>query len=287
MKYLSVIIFLGLLLNADEIDRMEVMVKDIEKLRSNYSQCQEELEKQIHNNIIPFGELENSLKREIVEKNKTIQEYKKRLDKQTVDNIVPRIDTKKVINEKDKIIRSYKKRLNEEMFKNSILISKLNLAKKNNNFEKPTNKLNEIVKTKEKEINNLKYEILQLKKSKEKMKNNLIISKKEEVVCAEDNKFPKLIMKDSLKDKISTSEKTSIQKEIKKKVKASTFRLKVDSDIYGSLNGDIIYHWKKGTSFTSYMMTENWIKITGHFNAGQWGRAKEELWIKKVNIIKR
>ena len=136
---------LSLLLSADEIDRMEVMVKDIEKLRSDYSECKKELDKQILNNIIPFGELENSLKREIIEKNKTIQDYKKRLDKQTVYNIVPRVDTKKVINEKNKIIRSYKKRLNKEMFKNSILTSKLNSIKRDNNSEKPMNKLKKII----------------------------------------------------------------------------------------------------------------------------------------------
>ena len=161
---------LSLSLSAGEIDRMEAMVDDIEKLRSDYSECKKELDKQVLNNILPFGELENSLKRDIVEKNKTIQDYKKRLDK--------------------------------EIVKNTILISKVDLLKKENKqnkSDKLVDNLKKVLKTKAKDVFNLKNEIIRLNKIIENNNNNLILVKKDDVKCVEDNQFPKLIMKDSIK----------------------------------------------------------------------------------------
>ena len=49
----------------------------------------------------------------------------------------------------------------------------------------------------------------------------------------------------------------------------------------------VIYKWENKSSFTSSLMTENWIKITGYFVDKQWKKAAEELWVKKINTIKR
>ncbi len=90
------------------------------------------------------------------------------------------------------------------------------------------------------------------------------------------NIFPKLIMKDEYRDKtILTS------------FKASAFRLKVESDIYDSVDGKVIATWDEKTSFTSSIGTQKWIKITGYFVDKKWRRAKETLWIQRSKVIIR
>ncbi|MCD6173821.1 MAG: hypothetical protein J7J96_08585 [Sulfurimonas sp.] len=122
---------------------------------------------------------------------------------------------------------------------------------------------NEELKSKDKIINNLKNQI----NSKNKIFENA-------------NKFPKLMMKDSKKEK-------KVIKEVEVNLKASTFKLLKDSDIYNSVNGEVIYQWKANSAFTSNKMTQNWMKITGYFIDNKWKRAPGKLWIKKINIVKR
>jgi len=150
-------------------------------------------------------------------------------------------------------------------------------------------KYEKIVKTKDLLIENLENQIIKLKSSK----------KLESVKCEEVNKFPKLVMKDDIKNskkeesksvarnvsasKNKTSDKTSKLKFFK----ASAFRLNKDSDIYDSIDGKKVYRWENKTSFTSNVMNDEWIKITGYFVNKQWQKSDEELWIKKINTIKR
>jgi len=132
--------------------------------------------------------------------------------------------------------------------------------------------------------------------------NNQIKSKQNiplvtKTVCSDENTFPKLTMKEG-KTQPSLVKPVVIKKEIKEKnidktqelqttFKAGTFRLLDESDIYNSVNGDVLFTWEKGKSFTSGVMTQNWVKITGYFVDKKWTSATQALWIKKVNTKKR
>lgn len=107
-------------------------------------------------------------------------------------------------------------------------------------------------------------------KSNAKNKNTTLTIKKQKF--DKPNKFPKLIMKSS----------GSIEF-----FKASTFRLKVDSALYNNPNGKNIDKWEKGTSFTSNIKSNDWIKITGYFVKYRWKKSKKDIWIKKQQVVKR
>ena len=166
--------------------------------------------------------------------------------------------------------------LKKEKKKNKLLSQKvesLKISNKDIKSEKLLENLKSILLIKEKKIDNLENEIL---KTKEKSEKNTI--------CKDDNQFPKLIMKSENKKK--TILKKTIPKS-KKYTKAFAYRLAIKSDIYDAIDGNIIYTWDEKTSFTSNIISENWIKITGYFVDAKWVHAKQELWIKKSNTLKR
>ena len=109
-------------------------------------------------------------------------------------------------------------------------------------------------------------------------------------LCEDTNIFPKLIMKD--KKKIIHNNKVKVKKIklkeiIEVEVEASTYRIGNIGSIYDFVDGNIIYIWEKNTSFTSHIEHENWLKVTGIFIDKQWTAPKQELWIPKVNAVKR
>lgn len=113
--------------------------------------------------------------------------------------------------------------------------------------------------------NNIKEEIenLQNENKKLKEKNKKIFEKLEE--CKKDKEKGFLIIY---------------------KIKPSTFLLKNDCNIE-DIDRDIIFTWKKGRKFTSFLEdNENRLKITGFFVNGKWKPNKEELWISK-KCVKR
>jgi len=131
-------------------------------------------------------------------------------------------------------------------------------------------KYKKLLKIKDKKIKSLENKL------KEKVKKQIIIKKEYE----NPNKFPKLALKFQYLDKKPQEEKVEV-------VKASTFRLKVDSDIYDKISGDKIETWEKSRSFTSNKMSQNWIKITGYFVDKKWKKTKHGMWVRKKQVIKR
>ena len=268
MKFLIVTIILGLSLYGGEMDRIEAIVLDIENLRQDYNKC------------------------------------KKELDTKKIKHSVAKIDlksnSKEELKEKDKVIKEYKDLLSKEKLKNTLLSARIELLNEENSNkmindeknEKSNNKYIKLLITKEKE-----NKVLKDNYNKEmKIKDNMIKSLESRInstalnkpvkteTCEDDNPFPKLIMKDDLK-KITDQDEEEVEKE--KSFKASPFRLNRDSDIYDSINGTVIYKWEDRRSFTSSLMTQNWIKITGYFIDKEWRKADEELWIEKKYTIKR
>lgn len=263
---LAVLIFMvaASLLGADEINRIESIVKDITDLRAKYESCQRELD----SNKMQTTPLK-------IEAQKSITDTCKKEESE---------------------LNKYKRLLKQEQEKNTVLAQKAELSSKENTN---ISKMSQIIKDLEKELKrkeallkNKDNQIISLKKdmekSKEKQQTPLKNSDKQIVVkqkiitkaCKDDNKFPKLMMKD--KKSSSSSTNSSVHT-----MKAGTFRLKNDSVIYDSINGNKVYEWEEKTSFTSNIRSDEWIKITGYFVNKVWQKSPKELWVKSINVIKR
>ncbi len=230
MKYLMIVMILSLSIYADEMQRMEAVLKDIENLRSDYNRCIKELD---------------------------IKNMDKTILKKDVDTRL-----KAQLQEKDKLMKEYKNLLDKERMKNTLLIAKLDSQ----------SKYSVINESKNNNTENEKYKNIIEKQHKD-------LESKDKIIKSLNNQI------DVKNISVNLSTKDSIHKEIQ--FKAATFRLEKNSNIYNMIDGDILYTWDKNRSFTSGIMTQNWIKITGYFVNKKWVKAEDELWIKKVNIVKR
>lgn len=157
--------------------------------------------------------------------------------------------------------------LNAELdFKKDLTSSNKSLSSRVEELEKLVLDQNKIIKTKDNIILNL------TKKSKNgTIKPTITLEK-----CEDKNKFPKLAMKDN---------KDNVEKIIN--FKAASFKLKMDSSLYDSVNGKKIKEWTKDTSFTSSKKTKNWIQVSGYFVNGKWNSAKDNMWIKLDHVLKK
>ncbi len=226
MKIVFITLVLLSYLHADDVQRIEAIIKDIAKLRVDYERCESELKDK---KTALFSADTSSC-----------QKYKELYEKEKNKNVILEAQ-----NDYDK-----------------------DLLKSNKNFEK-------IIKKLEKQIKNQKKLLLSKDNEIKKLQKN---SKNE---CEKTNEFPKLMMKEKYK-KQNYAEKKKITT-----FKARPFRLKADSYIYDSINGNKISQWQKGTSFTSNQETDEWVKITGYFVNKKWKKAKQEMWIKKAQVFKR
>ena len=254
MKYFLSILVLLVSLNADEMQRIESILNDIVELRSNYEDCKASLQ------------------------DKELGEYSK-----DSDSLLTEVN---LCVEKDEQIQNFKRLYTNEKSKNNVLNTKLNIYSGMNQDKKDIEieKYKKLLKIKE-------YEFLQLKKQMKNMKKTEL-----KTVCkvieleSSDNVFPKL----KLKKKYANTQKKKIYTKIKPKqnetiinFKAATFVLKSDSVIYNSINGNKLYTWEEGSTFTSNIKTQSYIKITGYFEKRKWLPAKEEMWIKLSNVSKK
>lgn len=264
MKFVLVCLAIISILGADEINRIDSIVKDISNLREKYESCQKELNSGNSQKIAPKVEVQK-------EKIYTCQKEKTE-------------------------IQNYKKLLKQEQEKNQDLTQKRDLAAK----EKPNkNKIDKIIlklenelknrdillKTKEKEIIILKKEIEEYRENKQISLNNTKTEKPQQKsglakVCQNENTFPKLMMK----EKRSSS---SLKNKKIYRTKPTTYRLKANSMIYNKIDGQKVYEWEENTSFTSNIRSDEWIKITGYFVNRIWQKSSEELWVKNLNVIER
>lgn len=290
MKYIILSIFLTVFVHANELERMESIVADIENLRLEHDRCKKELD--------AVSVVENVLKTDapiialsaIEEQSKSIRKYKRLLDDEKKKNssLLAEIETlTQVSREKDSEIENLNKTNKKE---NKILETKENI--KNDTNEK----LLEELETKYREIIKGKENLILSLKNKLNIENKTKIVEKE--ICEDDNPFPTLIMKDSVEKAVEKNEnittaivikKQKVQEiiEIEKNTKATTFRLNKNSGVYDDINGNVVFIWDDKTSFTSIKMTQNWIEISGYFIDGKWTQADRNLWIEKINTIKR
>jgi hypothetical protein len=236
---------------AGEMDRIESIVVDIENLREDYNRCMKELD---------------------------IQNAGQVLSKKT-----PNAKLKKELREKDKLIRKYKTSFEIAQTENLVLLSKLDsLGKKANITDLSDNSQSKeykrVLLIKENEIKNLKRDYYSKLREKEK----IILSLENKIKSMNKSTFPELLMKD---EKVEKTQKP--EKEVVETFKAAVFKLKDDSDIYNKINGDVVERWERDDTFTSGVMSQNWMKITGYFVHRKWQPTTQEWWIKKSDIVKK
>lgn len=227
MKLLMIILFLFFSLNADEMNRIEAIVGDITKLRSEYEGCKTES-----------------------------KVYEMQLKDQREEN--------KILHQELNSFQNLYKR--EIEYENKI-----------KNLENKIKEQNILLKSKENKIKNQIVKSSKNTKAKEKTLKNLVLLK-----CEEPNPFPKLVMK---QEPVKEKKVDSVEKI--EKFKASAFRLNKNAVIYNGINGKELEEWSEGTSFTSSVKTQNWVKVTGYFVNKVWMRSSKEIWVKLSDVIKR
>ena len=266
MKILFLAILVVSFLYSDEMQRIENIVNDISKLRVDYEECSKQL-KLKESGVVSFKAVESN---------------------------------------SDDLIDDLKHKLQDEKQKNSILNKELDNYKatskkstkvilKIEELEKVVKNQEKALKTKENIINTLEKENIKKVKAKDieiiSLKNRikqlevkpLHVEKK--VVCKEkkkENAFPTLVMKEDVPPVSIKEERIEIEQE-----EAYAYRFKLDANIYTAIDGEKLFEWEKGTSFTSNRRTKEWVKITGYFVDKKWLSAENEMWVKAQEVIKR
>lgn len=280
MKYFIIMIITTLFLEANEIGRMEAIIQDIEDLRKDYNKCMKELDIKNIVNVIPENNTDNYRIKQLKEENKQMREYKRLLNRERMKNtmLIANMDTLKK-NPSSEILNDTNSNASNNKYE-KLLISKEKEVKVLKTLK---NDYSNQLETKEKVIISLKNKINALEK-------NTIQLAEKEILCADNNPFPTLIMKAPEEKELEREKNNTIvnkTSQIEEEIDPSTFKLIKQSYIYASVNGNILDTWKIKTTFTSNIKTQNWVKITGSFDEGKWIQATKEMWIKKENVMKR
>jgi len=282
VKYIVLSLFLSTLVGANEMQRLESIVKDIETLRADYNLCVRDLDIKNRSKVVLKNDVDAQTNRDLKELKIKMQEYKVLLDDERTKNtlLITKVDTlnKAIKNQSPQLTSSDKS--NKKYLEDLKAKEKENKIKYEENINDLEKKYKNILKTKDKLI-------LSLKNKDGKVK---VIKLSQKEVCKDNNPFPSLMMKEpALKKELNKTKIDKVTLDLEKNIitKAATFRLNKESEIYDDINGNILFLWEDKTSFTSLQMTENWIKISGYFVDKKWQKSKKDLWVKKLNTIKR
>lgn len=213
MKRVVLIVAISTLLYGDEIERINLLVDEIDGMRKGYEKCTQQL--QICRSQKPK---QQECKKGSLKTNQ--------VDKRMIQNLQNENNNLKIK------IKRYK-----------------DLQVENNNLKNQINKYKNLLKIKTEEI--------------EDLQKKLTIAKKK------------------------TSQKRSHKHFKIITTQPKTFRTRIKADIFDKPDGLKIDRWEKGRSFTSYIKSGNWIKITGYFIDKKWTKAKKDLWIKEEDVFER
>jgi len=265
MKILILVMFILTSLFSNEMQRIENIVKDISKLRVDYEECQNQLALK-NNNVSSFKASEcdcSDVRKDI--------EFALLDEKQKNKILLKELNDFKLSN-KDSEIEKLKQKIEE--------------------LEKTVKIQYEVLKTKDSLINDYELEVIELKKKNVRDKQEDNISVKTDIVCEkpqDTNVFPKLVMKDNLTAQ-NLKEKPQEFQEIKQdiqEVEAAAYKLNQDAKIYDAIDGNEIDSWTIDTSFTSFIRSQNWIKITGYFIDKKWLPSATPMWIRAEMASKK
>ena len=248
MKKIVFAFVLSALLYGDEIERINALVKEIENLRINYDRCQQQL---------VTCESQTNLSKE----NLQLQECESSLHK------LSRSSQDK-IQKLQKEIKYLKNKIKKQ--KNSLKIKSKEIAR----LQK------ELKNSKKKCKRNLKNQISKKTYKKLASKEKRDVCDQPTVIVQEKQKRMQIALDDQ--GRVVIKESYTITT-----TRPKTFRTLREAVIYNKPGGVQIDKWEKGRSFTSYIESGNWIKITGYFVNKKWTKAQKEMWIKKSDAFER
>lgn len=277
MKLICILLALYSFALSDEMQRIEAIIDDITKLRVDYEACKKDL-----NKLNPHA-ASNGVT--IVHEAQSCEKFTQKIQ-ENKNTLAQKEQEISILKEKNKDLK------NQIFTSKKLLISKENELK---NFEskmilngfQENNKL-ELIEDKYKKLLKIKEDRIYY------LQNRLNVKKViKNQICKDDNVFPKLLLKDKhnkavqvnvIKDEINIIEN---KMEIITSIKASTYRLKRNSDIYDDVDGNKIDTWEKSRSFTSTKKSQNWVQISGYFEDRKWKKSSQELWIQLQNVSQR
>ncbi len=260
MRLLLIPSILVSIIAADDIARMESIVKDVGELRQKYEHCQEKLEQ-----IDAAPEQCAVNKIELKERHQEIlalQEKSEDLEKKYTLKIEKIKDTCKELNEE-------KQKLEKEI---TVLKTRSQTSKDKNSIS----------------IADLKKELSEVKEKNAQLNLKILEIEKNAKNLSQEKKFPILVMQEGYED----LQKTEIQAEKKVEIfdwnASATYRLKNEAKIYDAIDGNISDTWEEKRSFTSVNRNVKWIQITGYFIDKKWQSSRNEsLWVKAEDAFKR
>ena len=172
MKIFILAAFILASVHANEMQRIENIVKDISKLRVDYAECSAKLKAQ-NSGAVPF---------EVIKENS------------------------------DDLIKKYEMSIEDEKQKNVILLKELEeselYAQKNSFLTKKIKELEKLVKNQDTLLKTKESELIVLQKSSTTLEKKSVAVVPQKVICEikEENSFPDLMMKESYTKKSVTKE---------------------------------------------------------------------------------
>jgi len=300
VKKLVLLAVLSVALLAEEVmvERMQSVVDEVSELRNSYEHSEKKLSTCL-NTLETQEKALSKLSRSEGLDYKTYEQNRQEIKKLKEDNqdlAEIKKELKKLKKENQRLTSSARILVDKNQ---NLLLQvnkyKQNKGKKEENLEPKNDNLTLLAKV-EKENKQLKSEINKLKDKQCPMCSpcKKCVPKTVEKACKDKNPFPKLMPKNSEiipqteeANLVIEVKKTSVQAKQVKTKKASAYRLKKESVIYDAIEGKTVEVWEKKRSFTSNISQGQWVKITGYFVDKKWKKAKNSLWIKAENTIKR
>ena len=247
-KRVLLVCVVAIALYGDELERIDALVDEIHDLRTGYERCQREL----------------SLS---VERSETTPNDRKLLECESALHKLSRSSATEVQKLRSEI-KKLKNRVAE--FKKSSTMQ----ASRIRNLKKELQKYKKALRVKQK-----------VTRGKTKTKSERIIGKTplcpvETVVVKEKQKRTRIALDSEGKVVIKESYRVVT-------TRPRTFRTLRDAVIFDKPGGVRVDLWEKGRSFTSYLESGSWIKITGYFVNRKWKKSNKEMWIKKSDAFER
>jgi len=286
------------------VERMQSVIDEVSELRLRYEACSQKVQEkdEMIDNFSKKGfdsqtyreksiriqelEFENQqLKESQEEENKRLLEQIKARDEEVRTlkaNVKQQKNTLEKINETQDNTKSSENKKIKALEEENKIYKKKN-AELTVNLKSKEEDLLAIIASVEKKARSLRESNTRLENELNQLQSKQLEPSNRKIKCPNDNPFPKLMMKNK---EVKSENAASVQSGSEDK-SAGAYRMKRESAVYDAPEGKLISLWEERRSFTSNLTQGEWIKITGYFVDKKWQRAKEALWVKRENTIKR
>lgn len=278
-------------LAADEIERIENIVKDVGELRQKYEACHDKLdkietapqqcavnEKELKTRRLEILSLQDHY-RECQEKFETSKKTFSQSNAQMVK--LAALEKRYETLEREHTVLKATHMKMEHDFNALKAQNKASASVQKQQGDQDTMSSVNERKAQQKRYVALQKELTLLQQKYMQLQQRLEQNNTPQSASKEENDFPKLTMQPQYK---------ALQEERASTIwtKAKTYRVRKDTDIYEAPEGKSIDQWKAKTSFTSMQKEGEWIRITGYFVDKKWHSARDvSLWIRQSDAIER